>query len=143
MSVRRLSNIYNIPHAVTKAFRNANKPKSPEEILWREVAARITLDGLGYTGLTGEPDKHDHAVREARRWFRGIPVEDSPEIVFDYAAMTNYYPGIRTAVLNHPVTYALDVLYEELEDESYDDALNDLRQIEELDPEFSGFDGGE
>ncbi len=97
----------------------------------------MTLDGLGYTGLTGEPDKHDAAVREARRWFRGIPIEDSPMIVFDYAGLTAYYPGIKSAVLEHPVTYILDALYEELEDQNDDD----IRDIGSLDPEFSGIDG--
>ena len=135
MSTRRLSNIDSIPHSVTRAFRNASEPKTSQEVLWREVAARMTLDALGYTGLTGERDKHDNAVREARRWFKGIPYPESPKIVFDYADMTPYFPSVKTAVLNHPVTYFRDIEDEELEDEFY---VDERQPIEDLDIGFSG-----
>ena len=91
MSVRRLSNIDKIPVQIRRAFRNAPEPKEWEETLWREVAARMVLDALGYTGLGSEPDDNDAAIRDAKRWFRGIPNREDPIIVFDYANMEHYF----------------------------------------------------
>ena len=133
MSVRRLSNIDAIPHEIRRAFRNSFEPREWEETLWREVAARMTLDALGYTGLTGEPEKHDAAVREARRWFKGIPELDSPVIVFDYAVMSGYFHVVRDEVLKYPITYMLD---EDDFEEFVDD--DDIRAVEIIDPEFLG-----
>lgn len=41
-------------------------------MLWREVAARATLDALGYTGITDQPSLHDRMVSAARNWFRFV-----------------------------------------------------------------------
>ncbi len=130
MSVRRLSNIDKIRIKIRRAFRNASEPKEWEETLWREVAARMVLDALGYTGLGSEPDESDAAIRDARRWFRGIPTREDPVIVFDYANMENYFAGIRDTVLDYPVTYILDFD----DDESEYDEPGDLddEMFEEL-----------
>lgn len=131
MSLRRLSNIDCIPIEISKAFRNADEAVVSEVILWREVAARMVLDALGYTGLTGEPEKHDATVKEARRWFRGIPDTQSPMTIFDYANMTGYYFDIKKAVLEYPVTYMMDAKEEETE--RY---LDGDTEIDELEPDF-------
>lgn len=99
----------------------------------------MTLDALGYTGLTGEPDKHDTAVREARRWFKGIPEPDSPVIVFDYAAMSVYFQSVKNEVLEYPITYMLDEEYLEDFAEITDD--DDPQRFEKIDSEFFGIDG--
>ena len=78
MSTRRLLEIPWLPIPVTKAFRNAGKPISSQEELWRARAARLTLDALGYTSLTAKPDLHNTAVRYARAWFRGW--FDNPQV---------------------------------------------------------------
>lgn len=113
MSVRRLLGIKKIPHGIIKPFRNAEEPNSPEEVLWREVAARMILDAMGYTGMTGEPDKHDEVVKEARRWFRGIPYPESPVAVFDNAALIGYLPEVKAEVLKWSVQYLTEDIYDD------------------------------
>jgi len=78
MSTRRLIAIETIPPYIKKVFNSASEPRTPEERLWRERAARMTLDALGHTNLTMKPTRHNEAVRYARRWFRGI-FEDHPD----------------------------------------------------------------
>jgi hypothetical protein len=94
--------IGSIPLPVKKAFNNAPSPATPEERLWRERAARMTLDALGYTNLTMKPKRHNEAVRYARRWYRGLFEEaaesDSPSATFDAAGLEGF-PEIRNAVL--------------------------------------------
>lgn len=72
MSSRRLSVLSTVPPSIKKIFNDATEPVSSEERLWRERAARMTLDALGHTNLTMKPARHNEAVRYARRWFRGI-----------------------------------------------------------------------
>lgn len=72
MSTRRLIMIPSVPFPIKKAFRLADEPICGEERLWRERAARMTLDALGHTNLTVKPHRHNDAVRYARRWFRGF-----------------------------------------------------------------------
>jgi len=57
--------ITTVPVPIKKAFRVAPPPVSGEERLWRERAARMTLDALGYTNLTVKPPEHNEAVRYA------------------------------------------------------------------------------
>lgn len=105
MSTRRLSMIPGIPDKITKAFfRNADKPKSAEEDLWRQRAARMVLDALGYTNLTVKPREHNSTVRHARRFFRGMYDDhpdpkkvDNPLATFDCAGVC--FPDVRDAVL--------------------------------------------
>jgi hypothetical protein len=138
VSVKYLSGIQSIPIEITMAFRNAEEPKNSQETLWREVAARATLDALGYTGRTAEPDQHDAIIKEARLWFKGIPIPESPHIVFDNASLLPYFPKVKEAVLNYPVTYMTDI------EDDYDDEFEEYldvdsqRTIEELDPDFIG-----
>lgn len=105
MSTRRLAVIGNIPSLVKKIFNEAGEPISPVERLWRERAARMILDALGYTNLTVKPVHHNETVRYARRWFKQVyayhddPKQvDDAEATFD-AAGINGYPFIRDAVL--------------------------------------------
>ncbi len=98
MSTRRLAMITTVPLPVKKAFRDANPPVSGEERLWRERAARLTLDSLGYTNLTVKPHEHNETVRYARRWFRGCFDTDSSLDTFDAANVL--FEGVRTAVLS-------------------------------------------
>jgi hypothetical protein len=87
---------------IKKAFRMAEPAASGEERLWRERAARMTLDALGHTNLTVKPNEHNEAVRYARRWFRGIylgaPESDDPQATFDAAAIL--FSSVREAVLD-------------------------------------------
>lgn len=132
MSVRRLSNIDKIPITIRKAFRNAPEPREWEETVWREVAARMVLDALGYTGLGSEPEENDAAIRDAKRWFRGIPNPEDPIMVFDYANMEHYLANIREIVLNYPVTYLLDFDDDESEYDEPMDLDNEMCGLEEL-----------
>jgi hypothetical protein len=90
-----------IPAPIKKTFRNAATPQTPEECLWRERAARMTLDALGYTNLTVKPHEHNAAVRYARRWFKGLfmegPEPDDPFGTFESAGVS--FGVVRTMVL--------------------------------------------
>ncbi len=105
MSTRRLSIIVSVPSCIKKAFNNAHEPVTSEERLWRERAARMTLDALGHTNLTMKRKRHNEAVRYARRWFRGMFLynpdakeTDDPEATFDAANIIGF-PQIRDAAL--------------------------------------------
>lgn len=97
MSTRRLVVIEDIPPCIQKVFNSAPRSTTPEERLWRERAARMTLDALGYTNLTTKKKRHNEAVRYARRWFRGLYMDhpdvkgtDDPEGTFDAANLTGF-----------------------------------------------------
>ena len=113
MSTRRLSVIVRVPPLVKKAFNSADEPVSNEERLWRERAARMVLDALGNTNLTVKPRRHNDAVRYARRWFRGLIVDDDAPATFDAANIIGFR-DIRDAVLG-----VIPPLFPDLED-SYD-----------------------
>jgi len=94
-----------VPPAIKKVFNSAPDPATPEERLWRERAARMTLDALGHTNLTMKKKRHNEAVRYSRRWFRGIYVDhpdvgetDDAEATFDSANLTGFNQ-VRDAVL--------------------------------------------
>ncbi len=68
-----------VPDTIKIVFRRTvGQMKTAEEMLWREVAARMTLDALGITpeaikvfdGMSKQRyDAYARTVREARRWF--------------------------------------------------------------------------
>lgn len=93
--------ITTVPMPVKKAFRMAETPACGEERLWRERAARMTLDALGHTNLTVKPHEHNAAVRYARRWFRGFyddaPEPDNAPATFDFAGVV--FDDVKKAVL--------------------------------------------
>ena len=106
MSTRRLVVIKTVPLYVKKVFNSASVPRTPEERLWRDRAARMTLDSLGHTNLTMKKKRHNEAVRYARRWFRGMLMDhpevdetDDPEATFGAANITGF-TGVRDAVLD-------------------------------------------
>ena len=105
MSTRRLAVIVSVPPYVKKVFNSAPEPATPEERLWRERAARMTLDAMGYTNLTMKKTRHNETVRYARRWLRGMLMDhpdvketDDPFATFDAANLTGF-AGVRDAVL--------------------------------------------
>lgn len=56
---------------VARLFYKANDIISPEQLLWREVCIRLTLDALGFTNaLRKSPNEHLRTMREAQDWFR-------------------------------------------------------------------------
>jgi len=109
MSTRRILTIARVPIPIKRAFWQAKNPVSGQERLWRERAARMTLDALGYTNLTTKPDHHNSAVRYARAWFRGCfdnPSVDWIEVdnvlsTFDLAGIL--FEPVQREVLNSPV----------------------------------------
>jgi len=105
MSTRRIALITTIPPYVKRVFFDALDPATSEERLWRERAARMTLDALGYTNLTMKKKRHNAAVRYARRWFRGVysdldnrKLVDNPSATFD-AAGVDGFEKVRSVVL--------------------------------------------
>lgn len=105
MSTRRLAIIVAVPPIIKRIFNRAAEPICNEERLWRERAARMTLDALGYTNLTVKPKLHNEAVRYARLWFRqmfdhppDLKKVDNVIATFDFAGI-NDFPLIRDAVL--------------------------------------------
>lgn len=77
--------------------------------MWRERAARMTLDALGFTNLTMKPKRHNEAVRYARRWFRGMyedAVEsDSPTATFDAAGLVGFVEVRDAALAVEPLIF--------------------------------------
>lgn len=113
MSTRRLYMINTIPIEIKAAFKDADHPISREQALWRERAARMTLDALGHTNLTVKPFQHNEAVLYARRWFHGF-FEDHPDdekvdnagATFDFAGIP--FSAVRKHVLcNTPILFEL------------------------------------
>jgi hypothetical protein len=117
----RLSYNYKISTKIRKAFRCVDNPTSPEMALWRERAARMTLDALGFTGLISKRKKHNDTISHARRWFRGcydstdIPLEfrDSAIDTFDSGGID--FQTIKSEVLKSKPIFQGDA--DELEDE--------------------------
>lgn len=94
--------ITTVPTPIKKVFRTAEEATNGETRLWRERAARLTLDALGHTNLTVKPHEHNEAVRYARRWFRGMyleaPEPDDPQGTFDAAGIV--FDTVRHVVLD-------------------------------------------
>lgn len=101
MTTQKLLLSINLPDRIKNAFKKAPSPYLSEENLWRDVAARGILDAMGFTGLTGEPTKHNKAVREARMWFKFD--EENVETVFDLAGLE--YKAIREIVVDWEPRY--------------------------------------
>jgi hypothetical protein len=74
-----------VPEPIRRAFTLVEDPSCPEEALWREVATRMVLDALGYTGSTDDMGTHNKLVREARIWFRMMTRDVG--MVFDLAGI--------------------------------------------------------
>jgi hypothetical protein len=87
MSMRALLHNNRIPVKVRNAFAQAIVSTSSEQVLWREVAARHTLDAFGVVGQ----DERE-AVAEARTWFRDC--YDDVHLLFEYAGV-NPDPVVR------------------------------------------------
>lgn len=118
MSSRRIPYMEEVPYSIRRAFLGAEEPSTPEELLWRERAARMVLDALGLTGLVGKRKKHSDAVQYARRWFRGI--YDSPELpqeLRDSAIGTFESAGINYGAVVGPVLDATPLPLEEIDAE--------------------------
>ena len=98
MSTRRIAMITTIPQPIKRAFHIALPPVSGDEKVWREKAARMTLDALGHTNLTTKPQEHNNTVRYSRRWFRRLFDDDDSLPVFDLANID--FKTVRDAVLN-------------------------------------------
>ena len=77
------------------AFAQAIVSTSAEQILWREVAARHTLDAFGVVG-----QDEIEAIAEARDWFENC--FDDVHLLFEFAGVD---PG--------PAVKALDLLLKE------------------------------
>lgn len=91
-----------LPEPVQRAFTLVSPPSCPEELLWREVAMRATLDALGHTGTTDDATAHNKLVREARVWFR-MNVEGDAETVFSLAGID--FPPVRKSILSATPAY--------------------------------------
>lgn len=97
-----------ISEDIKRAFRcTVGHAKSVEQMLWREVAARMTLDALGITpevitifeGMDrANYKRYERTVMEARIWFGRKP-RDS-EMVFELAGVDDV--PVRRAVLALP-----------------------------------------
>jgi hypothetical protein len=112
--------ITTVPRPIKRAFWTAEETVTGEERLWRERAARMTLDALGHTNLTMKPLDHNNTVRYARRWFRQIyassevPEEDDAEATFWCAGIV--FDTVRNAVLAES-----PILFEPGDDEDEDE----------------------
>lgn len=80
MSMRALLHNLNVPERVRHAFSQAIVSRSSEQILWREAAARHTLDAFGIVGQDEE-----FAIKEARDWFENC--YDDVHLLFEYAGV--------------------------------------------------------
>ncbi len=105
MSSRSILMISRVPTIIKGVFSQVDDPNTPEEKLWRERAARMTLDALGYTHITTKPMRHNDTVRYARRWFRGLyeslpdeSQEDSAPATFDSGGIVGF-TRVKNAVL--------------------------------------------
>lgn len=94
LSTETIARHLGVPGEVKRPFiRSIGHAKSMEQMLWREVAARMTLDALGITpdavrifdGMARSDYKvYARAVTEARVWFRK---RKDPELVFEMAGV--------------------------------------------------------
>jgi hypothetical protein len=80
MSMRALLHNQKIPKEVRHAFSQAIVSRSAEQILWREVAARHTLDAFG---IVGQDEASD--MIEARDWFENC--YDDVHLLFEFAGV--------------------------------------------------------
>lgn len=80
---------------VCKAFMRSDPCNTPEEKIWRAVAARAVLDAVGKPGVS-DPDKWNKAVKEARLWFRYSDDDKNLQTVFELA-------GVELAVVREEV----------------------------------------
>lgn len=80
MSLRALLHHPRIPKRVRDAFAQAIVSSSSEQVLWREAAARHTLDAFGVVGQ----DELDATV-DARTWFASC--YDDVRLLFEYAGI--------------------------------------------------------
>jgi hypothetical protein len=101
MTTQKLLLSVDLPDNVKNIFKKAPTPYRTEENLWRDVAARVILDAMGFTGLTGEPTKHNKAVREARMWFKFD--DENVQMVFDLAGLELY--TIKETIVNWEPRY--------------------------------------
>jgi hypothetical protein len=103
--------IPSVPADIKKDFRTAPDTYFPEERLWRERAARMTLDALGHTNLTVKPKEHNEAVKYARRWFRGVFNEHPDPAMVDDVQATFDYAGVELSRVKSIVLAAKPVLF--------------------------------
>lgn len=99
MSYKVLVECKIIPFEVRKAFGVSGIDKTPERLLWRDVAARLTLDAYGITGMSRK-DKSEYrelllAIGEAQAWFRN----DYDEVKLVFALANVEMESVRSAVL--------------------------------------------
>lgn len=80
MSMRALLHNHKIPQRVRDAFSQAIVSNSAEQVLWREAAARHTLDAFGIVGQDEES-----SVKDARDWFENS--YDDVNLLFEYAGV--------------------------------------------------------
>lgn len=80
MSMRALLHNPRIPVRARNAFAQAIVSTSSEQVLWREAAARHTLDAFGVVGQ----DEKDVVV-SARKWF--AECYDDVHLLFEYAGV--------------------------------------------------------
>ena len=80
MSMRALLHNPKIPAKVRNAFAQAIVSTSSEQILWREAAARHTLDAFGVVGCDEKGDTVD-----ALHWFREC--YDDVRLLFEFAGI--------------------------------------------------------
>jgi len=114
--MHRIVTMGEIPFNIRKCLYNAPEPVTPFDKLWREVAARLILDGLGITGHHNKPYMHNDAIRSARNWFN----LNDPDVyeVFDLAGLEDYTDVIRREVLKVDIDYLstkADELFGEVE----------------------------
>lgn len=101
-----------LPEEVRRPFvRSVGYALSTEQMLWREVAARMTLDACGVTpetiNVTDEMDKYRYAryrraVLSARSWFMSSRTDS--DMVFEMAGV-DIFP-VRMAVSRLPALTA-------------------------------------
>lgn len=94
MLVARLQTADYIPFEIKRAFIQAPEPTCPEQHMWQEFIARMSLDALGETGES-ERDKHENALLEAWRWWRHFS-EDVTEAL-DLSGIDRRLQGIVVA----------------------------------------------
>lgn len=86
-----------VPEAIKRVFRHAvGGALSSDEMLWREVASRMTLDALGYTPETINVkdgmeerrfDNYRRTVNAARRWFMSRYEQADSDAVFEFCGI--------------------------------------------------------
>lgn len=107
LAVETLLKAKTLPDSVKLSFRRSiGNLHSTEEIMWREVAARMTLDAFGITpeatkifdGMNEARFKsYQRTVQDARRWFRSkFEAADADEV---FALWNGDIDPVRRAVL--------------------------------------------